>query len=102
MSDALPRIKKAVWAGRLAFSSKAREEMDRDDLTDADVASAILGASTIHKRVRSTSVYRTMSKEYLYIIEGPTLSGLRLYTKGKLIRQDGGDHYYLISSKLSG
>ena len=38
MSDVLVRIKRAVLAGRYAFSEKARIEMEMDGLTESDVA----------------------------------------------------------------
>jgi hypothetical protein len=37
MRDILVRIKRAVLAGRYAFSEKARTEMEADRLTEADV-----------------------------------------------------------------
>ena len=48
-SDLLVRIKRAVLAGRYAFSDKARLEMECDGLTDLDVAEAILKAVAIFK-----------------------------------------------------
>ena len=36
--DVLIRIKRAVLAGRYAFSEKARLEMEIDDLTELDIA----------------------------------------------------------------
>jgi hypothetical protein len=67
--DVLVRIKRAVLAGRYAFSEKARIEMETDDLTELDVAESILNAVAIYKRLRSTSPSRTKRSEYLYVIQ---------------------------------
>ena len=42
--DALVRIKRAVLAGRYAFSEKARREMEAGGLTELDVAESIVNA----------------------------------------------------------
>lgn len=99
MSDVLVRIKRAVLAGRYRFSEKARSDMDRDALNERDVVEAVLGASSIRKRIRSTSPFRGVHKEYLYVIEGRNLEGLLVYTKGKFVSEEGGIYYFLISSK---
>ena len=100
MSDILIRIKRAVLAGRYAFSEKARVEMEANCLTELDVAESILNAVAIYKRLRSQSGLRTQSKEYLYVIQSTNLEGLMIYTKGKLVREPEGETYYfLISSK---
>jgi hypothetical protein len=102
MSDGLVQIKRAVLAGRYAFSEKARIEMDADGLTELDVAESILNAVAIYKKLRSTSARRTQVREYLYIIQSTNLEGLPIYTKGKLVRQHGVDvYYFLISAKRS-
>ncbi len=100
MSDILIRIKRAVLAGRYAFSEKARVEMEANCLTELDVAESILNAVAIYKRLRSQSGLRTQSREYLYVIQSTNLEGLMIYTKGKLVREPEGETYYfLISSK---
>ncbi len=100
MSDILIRIKRAVLAGRYAFSEKARMEMEANSLTELDVAESILNAVAIYKRLRSRSELRTESKEYLYVIQSTNLDGLMIYTKGKLVREAGIETYYfLILSK---
>lgn len=99
-SDLLVRIKRAVLAGRYAFSEKARLEMEADRLTELDVAEAILNAVAIFKKIRSTNPMRKRPREYLYIIQSTNLEGLLIYTKGKLIKEAGQDRYYfLVSSK---
>ena len=100
MIDVLIRIKRAVLAGRYAFSEKARIEMEADDITELDVAESILNAVAIYKTIRSKSRLRGRSKEYLYVIQGTNLDGLPIYSKGKLMKEAGEDTYYfLISSK---
>lgn len=94
------RIKRAVLAGHYAFSEKAQVEMEADGLEELDVAESILNAVAIYKKIRSTSPFRQKTREYLYIIQSPNLDGIAIYTKGKLVREAGEDHYYfLISSK---
>jgi hypothetical protein len=100
MSDILVRIKRAVLAGRYAFSEKARIEMEADALTELDVAESILNAVAIFKRIRSRSLLRSKSGEYLYVIQGTNLDGLPIYSKGKLVKEAGEEaFYFLISSK---
>ncbi len=100
MSDILIRIKRAVLAGRYAFSEKARMEMEADGLTELDVAESILNAVAIYKKIRSQSPYRRDTKEYLYVIQSTNLEGLVLYTKGKLVHEAGIEiYYFLVSSK---
>lgn len=99
MVEVLVRIKRAVLSGRYAFSEKARIEMEVDGLTDLDVAESILNAVAIYKRLRSRSPFRDQL-EYLYVIQSTNLEGMMIYTKGKLARERGEDHFYfLISSK---
>jgi hypothetical protein len=98
--DVLVRIKRAVLAGRYAFSEKARLEMEADELTELDVAESILNAMAIYKKVRSESPRRARAKEYLYIIQSTNLTGLPIYTKGKLVKEINQERYYfLVSSK---
>ena len=98
--DVLIRIKRAVLAGRYAFSEKARLEMETDDLTELDVAESILNAVAIYKRLRSSSPSRNNRREYLYVIQSTNLDGLAIYTKGKLVQEAGIETYYfLVSSK---
>ncbi len=74
--------------------------MEIDRLEELDIAESILNAVAIYKKIRSTSPFRQKTKEYLYIIQSPNLNGIAIYTKGKLVREAGEDHYYfLISSK---
>ena len=74
--------------------------MEADRLTELDVAESILNAVAIYKKVRSKSLVRQRSREYLYIIQNPNLEGLVIYTKGKLVPEAGTETYYfLISAK---
>ena len=98
--DVLIRIKRAVLAGRYAFSEKARIEMETDDLTELDVAESILNAVAIYKRLRSSSPSRSNRREYLYVIQSTNLDGLVIYTKGKLVQEaEVETYYFLVSSK---
>ena len=98
--NVLVRIKRAVLAGRYAFSEKARLEMEADGLTELDVAESILSAVAIYKTMRSRSPRRARAKETLYIIQSTNLTGLPIYTKGKLVKEANQDRYYfLVSSK---
>jgi hypothetical protein len=100
VSDVLVRIKRAILSGRYAFSEKARLEMEEDALTELDVAESIINAVAIYKRLRSRSPRRTEALEYLYVIQSANLSGLAIYSKGKLVKEAGEDvYYFLISSK---
>ncbi|MGE3976191.1 MAG: hypothetical protein AB7F94_01220 [Nitrospira sp.] len=100
MSDVLIRIKRAVLAGHYAFSEKARIEMEADGLTELDVAESILSAVAVSKVLRSTSVPRKRVGERLYVIQSTNLSGLLIYTKGKLVAEaESETYYFLISSK---
>ena len=96
----LVRIKRAVLAGRYAFSEKARLEMEANGLTELDVAESILNAVAIYKRLRSESPRRARAREYLYVIQSTNLAGLPIYTKGKLVKELNQERYYfLVSSK---
>lgn len=100
MQNMLVQIKRVVLMGNYAFSEKARLEMEADGLTELDVAESILNAVAIYKRIRSRSPYRLHAREYLYVIQSTNLDGLMIYTKGKLVVDDGVERYYfLISSK---
>jgi hypothetical protein len=100
MTEILIRIKRAVLAGSYAFSEKARTEMEIDGITELDVAESLLNAVAIYKIIRSKSQYRRGKRENLYVIQSTNLEGLPIYSKGKLVKEQGQDFYYLlISSK---
>jgi hypothetical protein len=102
VSDILVRIKRAVLNGQYAFSEKARLEMEADCLTELDIAEAVLNAVSIYKTIRSTSPARRGARERLYVIESTNMTGLPIYTKGKLVKQAGVETYYfLVSAKRS-
>ena len=51
-------------------------------------------------RVHSRSRQRSRRTEYLYVIQATNLEGVGVYSKGKLVRERGEDHFYfLISAK---
>ncbi len=100
MAEVLVRIKRAVLAGRYAFSEKATIEMEADGLTELDVAESILNAVAIFKTLRSRSPRRSGHGERLYVIQSTNLTGLPIYTKGKLVGpQQSETYYFLISAK---
>ena len=97
--DVFIRIKRLVIARRVLFTEKA--EMAKDMLTPELVYESILNAPSIFKALRSRSP-RTKKAERLYIIKGLTFDGLGIYTKGKILKKEGVDVFYvLISSKRS-
>jgi hypothetical protein len=100
MDHTLIRIKRAVLARRFRFSAKAKEELQRDGLDEEELVESILYASFINKVIRSTSPFRENRREMLYIIISPTLTGLLIYTKGKLTMENGQYvFYFLVSCK---
>ncbi|MHC4072591.1 MAG: hypothetical protein ACYTGS_11255 [Planctomycetota bacterium] len=75
--------------------------MARDALTPELVYEAILNAPAIFKVLRSRNPKEGKS-ERLYVIKGLTFDGVDVYTKGKILRKEGVDVFYvLISSKKS-
>jgi hypothetical protein len=103
--DILARIKRLILLGDYRFTLKATEEMEIEDITELEVAEAIMNAHRIDKVLRSTSPHRSRSGEPLYVIKGLTLANRLLYTKGKIAREldETGRHrevfYILISCK---
>ena len=95
--DTLIRIKRCALAGRLRLTSKARDELDMDDLDLTDIRESLVYAVAIYKTIRSANP-ATGKKEYLHIIQSPNLSGIPMYTKGKLMVEDGSEVYYLLVS----
>lgn len=95
--DLLVRIKRCVLQGHVRFTNKAREELERDDLTVLDVREALVNASAIYKSIRSTHP-TTRRRESLHIIRSRNLSGVAIYTKGKLVLEGGVETYYLLVS----
>jgi hypothetical protein len=101
MNDALKRIKRLAYQGRVRFTYKARTERIADGLTQDDVMESLIYAQYV-RRKRSTSRYRKSRREMVYIIESFTLDGILVYTKGVLRKaKDGQDYYLLISAKRS-
>ncbi len=79
MRDILVRIKRAVLAGRYAFSENARAEMEADRLTESDVAESIINAVATYKRLRLRSALRSRRIEYLYVIQATNMEIRVLY-----------------------
>ena len=99
--DILVKIKRLVVSHRVLFTEKAEIEMARDALTPELVYEAILNAPAIFKVLRSRNPKAGRS-ERLYVIKGLTFDGVDIYTKGKILKEQGVDIFYvLISSKKS-
>ena len=99
--DILIRIKRLVISRRVLFTEKADLEMAVGLLTPEMVYEAILNAPAIFKVLRSRNP-KTGKGERLYVIKGMTFDGLEIYTKGKIMKKEGIDVFYvLISSKKS-
>jgi len=75
--------------------------MARDNITIEMVREAIVSAAIIQKSLRSTSPLRA-SRETLHVILGQSWSGVIIYTKGKILKKEGKETFYvLISAKHS-
>jgi len=99
MINTLIKIKQLVFAGNVIFTKKAEIEIARDGLTRELVQQAILNAPAINKTIRSRSP-RQARNETLYVVVGITYIGIVIYTKGKFLKREGKEYYYvLISSK---
>jgi hypothetical protein len=99
--DLLDRIKRLVAQGNISFTRKAELEMLIDHLTPGLVCEAIMNAPAISKKVRYKNP-RTGLPEKLYIIEGFTVDGMVVYTKGKIDKLENKEVLYvLVSSKRS-
>lgn len=97
--DTIVRIKRLVIARHVLFSEKAENEMAAEFLTPELVYESILNAPAIFKVLRSSNP-RTSKTERLYVIKGLTYDGIDIYTKGKILKSEGVDVFYvLISSK---
>lgn len=100
--DVLIRIKRLVIRGAVQFIQKARDEMERDDLTANDVREAVINAPIISKTLRSMSSSRRHAGEKLYVIKGFSYNGTLIYTKGTIVQEHGQETFYVfISSKLA-
>ena len=96
--DILVRIKRAVLAGNVVYTDKAEMEMEIDRLHRWEVEESIVYANGIYKTIRSTSPGR--KRQLLHVIQGTTLNGMAIYTKGRLVvRADVETYYILVSSK---
>ncbi len=99
--DTLARIKRLVLWGQVLFTLKAQFELEEAGLSEEEVVEAILSADEISKTLRSRNP-QSHRRELLYVIEGDTFDGVTLYTKGKILHDQGEDVFYvLISSKRS-
>jgi hypothetical protein len=99
--ETLVRIKRLVIARHVLFTEKAEDEMAVEHLTPELVFESIVNAPAINKTLRSRNP-KSGKTERLYVIKGLTFDGMDIYTKGKILHEDGVDVFYvLISSKRS-
>jgi hypothetical protein len=98
--DILTRIKQLVLRRQVIITIKAGLEMALEDLTEDEVFESIINARRIEKTLRSTSLAMAAHSEKLYVIKGRTYGNIEVYTKGKLLRDEESEIFYvLISSK---
>jgi len=95
--NTLTRIKELVFADQVIFTKKAELEIEHDGLTRELVKQAILNAPAINKTIRSRSPHRTQ-RETLYVIAGITYAGIIIYTKGKFLKRENKEYFYVIIS----
>ena len=99
--DILVKIKRLVLTGNILFTKKAQFEIDKDNLTEELICEAIINAPGISKKIRSVNP-KSGKREYLYVIIGLTFDDIPIYTKGKILKTDDQEKFYvLISSKKS-
>ncbi|HEX8521858.1 MAG TPA: hypothetical protein VF669_06340 [Tepidisphaeraceae bacterium] len=99
--DVLARIKQCALLHQVRFTLKPSEERFADELSELEILESLVNATRIEKTIRSTAP-RGKRREYLYVIKSPTAAGELVYTKGKLVNEQGLLVYYLlISAKLS-
>ncbi len=98
MDETLRRIKRAVLAGNYRITLKAELEMYADNLDERDVIESILCATRTHKMLRSSSPRHPRHRECLHIIISNTLDGILIYSKGKLVREEALEVYYVFVS----
>jgi hypothetical protein len=96
--DVLARIKRCALLHHVRFTYKAESERLLDDLTELEVLESLVNAVRIEKRIRSVAGGFGSKREYLYIIKAPTVRGIAVYTKGKLVDEAGVETYYLLIS----
>ena len=97
----LIKIKRAVLSGGIVFTDKATTERERDSLSEQDVIESILNAAAIYKTLKSQNP-DSGKRGHLHVIQSPNLTGVFVYSKGKLVEQGGVSTYYvLISSKVA-
>ena len=99
MERTLRKIKDCIILGNYRFTEKAKDEIAADNLDYIDVLESIVNSQFINKKIRSVNPF-TKKREYLYVIESYNYSGILIYTKGKLFKEEGKEIFYiLISSK---
>ena len=85
--DILAHIKQLILLGQYKFTLKARDEMDLEDITDLEVAEAIINAHRIDKVIRSRNTRRGFPGERLYVIKGLTMANRLLWSAPRKLVQ---------------
>ncbi len=80
--DVLVQIKRAVLAGRYAFSEKARLEMETDGLTELDIVESIANAVAIYKKFVQPVRWGDMPKSIFTLSKAPTWKVWQFIPKG--------------------
>lgn len=100
MKNILKQIKRLIIQGNYQFTFKAETELESDGLIIEDALESILNANDIYKVLNSENP-KSHEKEKLYVILSFTYDNVLIYTKGKIVKEDGPMFYVLISSKRS-
>ncbi|MFH1563179.1 MAG: hypothetical protein ABIF11_07175 [Nitrospirota bacterium] len=95
--DSLIRIKRLVMARKVIFTEKAEFEMAVENLTKELIYEAIWNAPAINKTLRSRNPI-SGNREILYVVKGLTFDGLAIYTKGKILKYEQEEIFYVIIS----
>jgi hypothetical protein len=86
-------------ANRIRLTNKARDELEIENLDLSDIRESLMNATEIYKTIRSTNP-RTRRREHLHIIQSSNFTGVLIYSKGKLLVEQGIETFYvLVSSK---
>ncbi len=83
-------------ARRIILTREAEDEMYSDGLSEDEVIEFIVNAPRIDKIIRSVGVGVRCPAEKLYIIKGRTFSNVLVYTKGKIVRDDERETFYIL------
>ncbi len=86
-------IRRLVLAERVVLSSKASRRLFEDGFSIEDLRESLLSGVVTKKEQDERKIAR-----YKYIIEGPSLSGRTLYSCGKIVKDEKGRDYFLLTA----